>query len=275
MNNRPRWARKAACRFTDYKPQAVTVESLETWLAQFPKQEHAILVRLLDRIRYFSEDETKSALLSLNERLVARLVKDGLTKHSIIYVQIGDAGSSSMAMLCMLRDAARLEGTGCSFLDSHNIPDLQETTGRLRNGAIVYVDDFSGTGNQFCSSHDFLAPYIQGNFSEFFLLPCICEEAERKVSSIGVEPIWHYRHRIADRPLHAECSRLRQGVRSRIVQLCRQVSGLSHGLGYRKMATMAVLYKNAPNTMPLVFRGNPSQDRYIGIFPRVQDLPRD
>jgi hypothetical protein len=45
------------------------------------------------------------------------------------------------------------------------------------------------------------------------------------------------------------------------------------GLGFSSMATMVVLYRNAPNTTPLVIRGNLDQRSFVGIFPRTTDLP--
>ena len=36
---------------------------------------------------------------------------------------------------------------------------------------------------------------------------------------------------------------------------------------------MVVLYRNAPNTVPVMLRGNVNQKPYFGIFPRTIDLP--
>jgi hypothetical protein len=46
-----------------------------------------------------------------------------------------------------------------------------------------------------------------------------------------------------------------------------------HGLGFRAMATMVVLYRNTPNSVPVVLRGNKRQSPYRGLLPRADDLP--
>ena len=78
---------------------------------------------------------------------------------------------------------------------------------------------------------------------------------------------------IAERPLHDGCTVLRPDIKKRLRDLCAEISETSHGLGYKRLATMVVIYTNAPNHTPLVLRGNPSQNKYIGVIPRTTDLP--
>jgi hypothetical protein len=39
------------------------------------------------------------------------------------------------------------------------------------------------------------------------------------------------------------------------------------------LATMVVLYRNAPNSIPAVLRGSDKQAPFHGLFPRFKDLP--
>jgi len=267
------WAWRAARRLRDYRPKKVTIRSINKWLSQFPKSDRKALIGLLNRVRYFSEPETERALVELNRRLLDRLAGSGISIDRVVYVQVDEAGSSSGVMLNMLRDAARLEGQGCRFLDSKDIPGLRRATEELGEGAIIYVDDFAGTGKQFSKSWQFVRQYVVGNFSEFFLLPCICEEAKDLLELQGVEPVAQHIHTIAERPLHDRCTVLHPDIKKRLRDLCAEISEKSHGLGYKRLATMVVIYTNAPNHTPLVLRGNPSQNKYIGVIPRTTDLP--
>jgi len=45
------------------------------------------------------------------------------------------------------------------------------------------------------------------------------------------------------------------------------------GLGYNQLATMVILYRNSPNTVPSVFRGSSNQAPFAGLFPSWKDLP--
>ncbi|MDA2933337.1 hypothetical protein MYX82_03230 [Acidobacteria bacterium AH-259-D05] len=158
------------------------------------------------------------------------------------------------------------------MIDSKDTRSFNEVTNTLETGAIVYVDDFCGTGNQFRKNRDPVAQYIIGNFAEFFLVPCICEEAVEKLEEAGITPIYEYLHTKKERPLHAECDVLEPDIKEELVKLAERIHPRV-GLGFRELATMIVFYRNAPNTMPLLFRGSLKQSPYIGVFPRSDDLP--
>ena len=261
---------KAILRFRGYRPQAVTMRSITRWLSQFDAKDRTAVLLLLDKVVYLSEKHTEKTLVELNERLLARLNADGVPTRNIVYMQIHDPGSSSAAMLNMLRDRACLEQKGCHFVDWKDIRQLHEVTDRLEQGAIIYVDDFSATGGQFCTVRNYLAEYIVGNFSEFFLLPIICEEALYKLGTLGVEAISGDVHSKAARPLHPNSTILNPITRSRLVELCTRIDQKG-GLGVGQLATMVVFYRNAPNTVPVLLRGNRKR-RFAGVFPRTTDL---
>jgi hypothetical protein len=259
-------------KYRGYRPQAVTLRSLWLWLKQFPKSIRPHLLLLLNYIIYISEKETSSILVNLNNHVMEILASDGIEIDSIIYVSIDEAGSSSPVMLNLLRDTAKLERKGAHLVDSKDIIRLNKLTGDIGVGAIIYVDDFAATGNQFSKNRKWVSDYIVGSFSEFFIAPCMCEEAVECIKSIDVFTVPGFVHRKEQRPLHEECNILKNEVKELIVEQCRIISPTA-GLGFGNLATMVVMYRNAPNTMPLVFRGSLEQRPYRGIFPRWRDLP--
>jgi len=208
----------------------------------------------------------------MNRTILTRLKDSGIPPEKVIYIQVDDAGSSSPVMLNMLRDAANLERQKCRFVDSKNVLELHKVTNELEQGAIIYVDDFAGTGNQFCKTRRFIAEYIIGNFSEFLLIVGGCEEAIHQLGKWGVEPVVRYVHSKMDRPLHASSNFFAPDVKQRMRKLCTDISQNS-GLGYEELATMMILYRNAPNTVPLLLRGSLNQTLRRGLFPRFKDLP--
>jgi hypothetical protein len=221
---------------------------------------------------FLTEEQTRSALVALNKRILEQLMADGIKPEQIIYVQIDEAGSSSPVMLNMLRDAANLSRRGFKFIDSRDVRGLAKLTNKINTGAIIYVDDFSGTGKQFTKNREWVAQFLEGNFSEFFLAPCVCEEAVDKISKVGVDLHSEIIHFKSQRPLHAECAILDEGVKREILGLCEGIHPRA-GLGFDRLATMVIFYRNAPNTVPLLFRGNLGQAPYFGVFPRTDDLP--
>jgi hypothetical protein len=174
-------------------------------------------------------------------------------------------------MLALLRDAARLERSGARFLDGNNTIALSEVTAEVNSGALVFVDDFSGTGNQFVKSRNYSAQFVAGSFSEFFMSVVLCEEARDQIVEAGVVPITSIIHTIKDRPLRDESAFFSTSNRSRLLELGRVVDK-KFSLGYKNLGTNIVLYRNAPNTTPLLLTGNIGQSPKFGVVPRSADL---
>lgn len=261
-----------ALRCHDYKPRPLKWRSVRDWTKQF-KKDRRLAERLINNVIYISESRTREILVGQNAALMERLGAAGVPPKKLIYVQVHDAGSSSPVMLNLLRDAANLERLGCRFVDAHDTLRLTKTMDELGEGALIYVDDFVGTGNQFCGERDFAAKnFVLNTFAEFLIAPSICEEALYKLAERGVEAFTGHVHSRAERPLHANSTIFKEVDKARLEQMCRGVNP-RFPLGYRDLATMVILYRNAPNTVPAVIRGSLNQTPFTGILPRTMDLP--
>lgn len=226
---------------------------------------------LLDNVIYLSESMTREILVNQNAELMKRLRDVGLSAKKLIYVSFHEAGSSSPVMLNLLRDSANLERLGCRLIDGRNTLGLIKAMNEVGEGALIYIDDFVGSGTQFCTERDFIAKNFIGTFSEFIIAPSICEEAFEQLDERGIQPFAGHKHVKAERPLHAESTVFNDGQRTRIAAICKGIN--KFGLGFQDLATMVVLYRNAPNSVPIMLRGNVNQTPYFGIFPRWIDLP--
>lgn len=263
---------KAIWRFRKYKPQPVTSKSIGRWLSQYSATDREILIDLLLHARFIDEQETSRLLVERNDALLEKLSKAGISRDKVIYVQFDDAGSSSGLMLNLLKEGALLERSGCKFVDSNNVKGISEKTRQIGEGAIIYVDDFVGTGNQFCKSRDYASQFYQGTFTEFLLSACICEEAIYQLGKRGIEGCAGFLHSINDRVLHSYCNTLTPEKKDRLLELGKEINA-KWSLGYNNLATMVVFYRNTPNTVPLLLRGSVQQDPYHGVIPRTTDLP--
>lgn len=259
--------------FRDYEPQKVTLWGAVSWVKQFAGMSRFRIFSLLDSVIYLSKEKTLSKLVELNSGLLGRLRREGIAVGSVVYISTGDAGSSSHIMLGMLRDTMNLERAGAQLLVSSNFRKLIELTSEGRVGAIIYVDDFTGSGRQFSRDHREVAQWIATGIPEFLIVPVICEEGHEVVVGLGVEPVVGMIHRKLERPLHPYCNEVPEGVKSSLYAIFEDAIGIK-GLGFGELATMVVFYRNAPNSMPLLFRGTIGQKEYRGIFPRWDDLPQ-
>ncbi len=265
---------RAFWKLRGYEPQRATFRGLLGWVRQFPPQYRADLIRLAANLRFVSEQETIKSLVWLNRGVLRALEADDVTIGRVIYMTTDSAGSSSGVMLNLLRDRGNLERRGARFLHSRDANGIRKTTTALGSGAIIYVDDFAGTGKQFTRSREAVADEVVGAFSEFFLLPCICEEASSKIRALGVEPRATIVHKRSERPLLRESGLLSSERLEGLLALSGQHWGPPRkSLGFKGLATNVVLYRNAPNTTPLIFRGHLEQQPLRGIVPRFDDLP--
>jgi hypothetical protein len=262
-----------AHRCKDYRPASVSTSTVREWLRQFDNGQQRDIVRLFKHIRFLSEDQTRRSLIQQNDILISRLREVGIAYKNLIYVQIHDAGSSSPAILNMLKDHGRLEKLGCRFADSRDALGLNKLTNEVAEGALIYVDDFIGTATQFCEARDFAWRNVVGTFSEFLLAPCICEEALYKLGARSIEAVSCHVHTKAERPLHEHSTLLEPPEKKRLRELCLSISAKG-GLGYQDLSTMVIFYRNSPNTTPSIFRGHNNQRPLKGLFPRTTDLPR-
>src|SRR3974390_1789976 len=146
---------RAILKFRGYLPQPVTLRAVNRWIKQFKREDRKHIIRLLGNVIYLSEAAVRKILVEQNTALMLRLAQAGLPPEKLIYVQVHDAGSSSPVMLNLLRDSAGLERRGCHFLDSNDTLGFNKKTNELEEGALIYVDDFVGTGTQFCKARDF------------------------------------------------------------------------------------------------------------------------
>jgi hypothetical protein len=257
--------------FRDYEPVPVTTASILRWLAQFDQADRPLVMALLRRVKYISKKAVQEFLVRTNQVLLSRFEESGPPVDSVIYIQMHDPGSSSAVMLNLLRDSGRIERLGCHFIDWRDVRKLNEITAQRGRGAIIYVDDASGTGHQFCEVRDFLADHVFGTYAEFFLVVSICEEALSELGKRAVEPVSRHVHAKADRPLHPNSTIFRSGDKRRLVTIAESIDKKG-ALGYRGLASMQVLFRNAPNTVPVVLRGDIGQ-RFYGVLPRTTDLP--
>ena len=269
-------AARESHRLRDYKPQKVTFSSITKWLDQFESNDQKkSALFLLSKIKYYSEKDVRSIIVELNENLLRHLTKSNVNYDHILYVSLDDAGSSSPTLLGMLRDEDGLERKKLLCFSSRDIIGLIDKTNDLGNGVIVYIDDFAGTGNQFLKSRKFMADNIPllSRFSEYIILPDICQEAFTAITKEGIQVWSTHIHAKQERQLHPHNTTYPPNTRDELTEFCKRKIDNRGALGYKGLASMVVFYRNSPNTLPVLFRGDVGQKKFIGVLPRTTDLP--
>ena len=257
-----------------YEPNngRLTPQRVWKWVNQFPKQCRDDVARLAANLEIYSTDRIISNLESLNAQIAGRLEADGIPGTNIVYVSLDDPPSSSSLMCKLLRDQGGL--SGARFVPATSGWKISELTEKLEKGAVVYVDDFSASGNQVEEARAYVQDHMPVTFSEFFLLPCICEEALRRVERQDIVAVYKHHHTRSERPLLPECDFLSDIARRRIVQHSESRWGVG-SLGFKMMATNVVFQHASPDTTPIMFRGDMRQQPWFGIVPRWAEVKED
>ena len=129
------WAVRAARKLRGYEPKRVTLGSLLRWSKQFPRESRGEILRLAANLEMVSEQQAIDALVALNRQVIEALGADGVTQQNVIYITTDTAGSSSGAMLDLLRRWANLERKGASFLHAGEGEQIHRKTMELGVGA--------------------------------------------------------------------------------------------------------------------------------------------
>ncbi len=147
-------------RLKGYEPQPITPSTLYRWLNQFEAADRSAVLTLLENVTFFNKERVVRSLLDQNAALHEKLSIEGINPDHIIYVHIDEPGSSNSIMINLLRNRANLQRLDCRFVDASNPAKVLEWIVKLKQVAVVYVDDFLGSGDQFCTARDAMVSSI-------------------------------------------------------------------------------------------------------------------
>lgn len=108
------------------------------WLAQFPDEDLTLALQIIQSVRYVNGLNLRSMTAQLLKIAVDELKKRGHKRLG--FVAVGNPGSGSSVVARVLRDLVRGQHRMLSMVDLISLKP-----GQIE--ALVFVDDFSGTGN--------------------------------------------------------------------------------------------------------------------------------
>ena len=108
------------------------------WLEQFRDSDIALAVQIVRAVRYLNAANLRAMTKQFFQIAIDELRDQG--HERVVFLPVGDAGSGSSTVARVLRE--RVKGTRHQMLSMVDL--INVTPGSI--GAIVFVDDFSGTG---------------------------------------------------------------------------------------------------------------------------------
>ncbi|WP_252238506.1 hypothetical protein [Clostridium sp. VAP51] len=148
---------------------SVSIVDMINWLNNFKEEDQYYMVELLKRFRYFNDDEIIESYAKSMEEIL-NLIED----EEIIYINpIGEYGKSGTGMLYYLKKAIQGIGSSKSINRKknmikyiYNFNELEITGEKV---AIIFLDDFLGSGHSAKEHYDDTMKYLPKNSRVIFL----------------------------------------------------------------------------------------------------------
>ena len=141
------------------------------WLDQFSDAALPMAIDVVRAVRYFDSANIRAMTKQLFQIIEAELTDKGLT--SAVFIAVGNPGSGSATVIRVLRELVR--GKPFRIVTMVDVAELQPGS----VDAVVFVDDFSGTGNTLTSWWDTVEPSVRPSNAAVFVGLLVLNERAR------------------------------------------------------------------------------------------------
>ncbi|HWD37966.1 MAG TPA: hypothetical protein VG944_03905 [Fimbriimonas sp.] len=262
---------KVSGMFRNYSPRQITPLVAFRFLFQFPREVRGDIVNILKGVRYFSNEQVLTLVKTEVVKSIESFLLARIPAANIIVAPANMVGTSSNFVFEGVREAIGSEFPGVQF--HLNGPSEARKFTSLKNGAaVIFLDDFVGTGDQFLKSFRAWSDALGGRGARFVLIAAVaCEEGKEKIEDKGAlvqapvihtrgERLWQYCH-----------ENVGEDQMKRFAVLACELR-TTQPFGHRNGGSMVVLSRNRPNNVSILFRGTDGQRIWYGLFPRSDQL---
>ena len=252
-------------RFASYR-RRIARATIETWLAQFDQADRDVAGRLLDAVEFYGPEQLEAAFRSTLGALPGWHRSPSQRKGRWRFVPFSlRPGESGDSMLHVFRVANRLSSHTFDSLFVYKADLLREELGA--DDAVVFVDDFAGTGDQATSAwRESLGELLPGGPRVFLVLVAAVQAAVARIASdtpLSVRP--YRRLRSMDNLFAAECSHFTQAEKRAILSYCRLADPI-RPRGYGDCSLLFVMAHRCPNNSISILHRRATKFR--GLFQR-------
>lgn len=242
-------------------------DNFGTWIDQIPEENQKTVLILLRNLSYYSHKKTNEWLMKLHQQLKQNpKITDENTIYTFIKSNDGYT-SSSIAYWLEYMQINDLSSRLC-YTDTDRIGD--KAWACIEN--IVFIDDFSGSGDTFIDEID-RQPERYKNKNIYFIIIDIMRETiiriQKHCKSMDINCFIisaFQQDKAFEKKLFNDEK-----------EACSQIKGMSerlnipssHIMGYKNSQALVAFYNNTPNNTLGFIRYN--TDKYTSIFPRKND----
>ena len=264
-------------RFGAYR-DGVTNMTIESWLDNFERADHDLAARVLDAVEYYGQGQIHAAYRQALAALPDWHKSPAKRKGQWRFVPMsGSAGESGDAMLHHFRVANGLDRRifneffvyRSDLFRQSMLPD--DDPQRLgKDGVVVLLDDFSGTGTQVCEAWNDPATsfgaLLAGVGKVYLILVAASKAARRKISAetaISLVPA-HELHE-SDNVFSDKCKHFTKADRERLLHYGK-IADRQRPMGFGDCGFVVVFQHRPPNnSIPILYADH---SKWTGLFPR-------
>lgn len=239
----PQISRRAS-DFGDH--EGMGTPKITRWIAQFDNGDLPLAVKILQEIKYYSTENIRSmvrVLVSLSCHHFG-----AIDQNRIIFVPIGASYEGSSVIARALRDELRDQRRIKSMADLENLdPSTFD--------ALVFLDDFSGTGNQLSEWWQNVESIVRPRNVPFavalLVLNCSARNRIEKFTEVVCVDELNEGHNV----LSLNSQTFTQQEKNRIIEYCRR-TGCAHKLlfGFGKCGLLVAFKHQCPNnSLPILW----------------------
>jgi hypothetical protein len=252
----------AVSLFRDH--EGVNLNKMEKWSAQFGQQNQQLVLKILSNIGYYSGPTIRQMVEKLIELVCTHLQLSDRKK--ILFVPIGEPYEGSAVIARALRDSR-----GIQPKQIKHQRDLAVTPKERNIRAIVFLDVFSGTGNQICdwwtNMETLLLPLAHKSIKLILGILAMNYKAKETLKSIPADKInvsyLDIRHNI----LSEKSKVFFDSEKKLIRKFCRETNCSREYLYGKGECGLLIAFKHGcpNNSLPILWY---ESDRWMKIFRR-------
>jgi hypothetical protein len=259
--------------FGSYQPRPVDRERLRAWLRQFRPADYDLALRVLENTQFYDTQRIQRLMADLHGQVKVQLANDGFrTLENVAFLALGRVGESGHEIFTRYRNINRLYRTPAmlpQLLELQQI--LFEAEAESRDLALVFLDDFIGTGRQVTDYwNEVLSQMIRPTQPLYLATIAACPDGIDKIvreTPFQVIPA----HIVQNRHLFPLSDLFTDPEKATITDYCETVGNPPMGIG--GLGAMLAFAHGCPNNAVAILRGSKSQRHWRGILPRFDDLP--
>lgn len=243
----------------------VNEDRIGRWLNQFQQADRDIAARVLDSVEFITQEQMSAAYRSLPASLPGWHIDEAQRVGTWRFVPFSaSAGESGDTMLHKFRLANRMSGRGFNHLYIYKSDLLKEDLGPA--DSVVFIDDFSGSGQQVHDNWPALKELLPGNPNAYLgLIATTTRARQRVLAETEIIPVPHIILGDEDNIFAPSCIHFNQAEKDTLLRYCRRANH-NEPRGFNDSGLLTVLAHNCPNnSIPILHR---SSARWEGLFRR-------